>query len=83
MEQFNNFHVADSVYVNGELTLGENIADLAGITLAYHALLKSYEGKEEPADIDGFNYKQRFFLSWAQVWHSNATKEEINQVSKS
>jgi len=82
VDQFNKFHVADSVYVNGELTLGENIADLAGITLSYYALLKSYEGKELPADIDGFNYKQRFFLGWAQVWHGNATKEESIRLAK-
>ena len=80
--QFNAFHVVDSVYVNGELTLGENIADLAGITLSYHALLKSYEGKEEPALIDGYNYKQRFFLGWAQAWHSNITDAEASRLAK-
>jgi len=81
VDQFNAFHVVDSVYVNGELTLGENIADLAGITLSYYALLKSYEGKEEPKPIDGFDYKQRFFLGWGQVWASNIKDEEAVRLA--
>lgn len=81
VDQFNHFHVVDSVYVNGELTLGENIADLAGITLSYYALLKSYEGKEEPKPIDGFDYKQRFFLGWTQVWASNIKDEEAVRLA--
>lgn len=76
VEQFNQYEVVDGHFINGQLTLGENIADLAGVTLAYHALMKVYEGKEEPALIDGFDYKQRFFLGWAQVWHTNITDEE-------
>lgn len=76
VDQFNAFQVVDSVHVNGELTLGENIADLAGITLSYYAFLKSLEGKELPKNIDGFNYKQRFFLGWAQGWAANTKDEE-------
>lgn len=81
VDQFNGFHVVDKTYVNGELTLGENIADLAGITLSYYALLKSYEGKAEPKPIDGFTYKQRFFLGWAQVWASNVKDEEAVRLA--
>lgn len=77
VDQFNKFEVLDGVFVNGQLTLGENIADLAGITLSYYAFLKSLEGKELPKDIDGFNYKQRFFLGWAQSWAQNIKDEEL------
>jgi putative endopeptidase len=81
VNQFNAYEVPDNNHVNGELTLGENIADISGITLAYYALVKSFEGKDEPAEIDGYNYKQRFFLGWAQVWHGNAKDDFlINQV---
>ncbi len=77
VEQFNNFEALDSVFVNGKLTLGENIADLGGLILAYHAMEKSFEGKETPGMIDGFTQQQRFFLGWAQVWHMNMTEEEL------
>jgi putative endopeptidase len=53
--------------VNGKLTLGENIADLAGLTVAYSAYRLSLGGKEAPV-IDGLTGDQRFFLGWAQVW---------------
>lgn len=67
--------------INGALTIGENIADLGGLTLAYYALKKSLEGKAEPALIDGYNWKQRFFLGWAQVWHANITEAGLrNQI---
>lgn len=80
VDQFNAYEPIDSVFVNGELTLGENIADLGGLTLGYYAYLKSLDGKE-PADIDGFTYKQRFFLGWAQVWQMNQNDEYTqNQV---
>lgn len=82
VNQFNSFHVVDSIFVNGKLTLGENIADLAGLTLSYYALLKAYEGKEPPQPIDGFTYKQRFFLGWARAWHSNIREEEARRLAK-
>ena len=53
--------------VQGELTLGENIADLAGVTIAYGAYQLSLGGKPAPV-LDGFTGDQRFFLGWAQVW---------------
>lgn len=78
VDQFNHYEPLDSVFVNGKLTLGENIADLGGTTLAYYALKKEVEGAE-PEMIDGFDYKQRFFLGWAQVWHMNMTDEELRK----
>ena len=74
---FNAFEAMPGVHINGELTIGENIADLGGLTLAYYALVRSMKGKAEPAPIDGFTWQQRFFLSWAQVWHNNIKDEEL------
>lgn len=79
VNQFNSFTPIDSLTVNGQLTLGENIADLGGITLAYYALEKELSKKEKPELIDGFTYQQRFFLGWAQVWHMNMTNEELRK----
>ena len=72
--QFDQYTVLDSVHVNGKLTLGENIADLGGVLIAYTALEKSLQGKPRPT-IDGFTPEQRFFLAWAQVWRENIRSE--------
>lgn len=71
VKQFNAYVAIDSLHVNGELTLGENIADLGGLTISYYAFKKSLEGKPAPAKIDGFTAEQRFFLSWGQGWRIN------------
>lgn len=62
--------------VNGRLTLGENIGDLGGLSLAYRAYKLSLNG-EEDAVIDGLTGDQRFFLSWAQVWRSKYTEKAL------
>lgn len=81
VEQFNGYEVQPGLFVNGKLTLGENIGDFAGLTIAHAAYEKSLEGKPKPADIDGFTNEQRFFLGWAQVWAAKATPEfERSQV---
>ncbi len=81
VKQFNNYVAIDSTHVNGELTLGENIADLGGLTISYYAFKKSLEGKPVPAKIDGFTAEQRFFLSWAQAWRINMRDKALrNQV---
>lgn len=77
IDYFSSFQPLPNVNINGELTIGENIADLGGLTLAYYALVRSLKGKTEPAPIDGFTWQQRFFLSWAQVWHNNIKDEEL------
>ena len=70
VDQFDGYTVVDSAtHVNGQLTLGENIADLGGLTIAYAAMQKAYEGKPRTT-IDGFTPEQRFFLGWAQVWRT-------------
>ena len=62
--------------VKGELTLGENIGDLAGLTIAYNAYKLSLGGKTPPV-IDGFTGDQRFFLGWAQVWRRLYRDQEL------
>ena len=79
--QFNNTVVIDTITVNGELTLGENIADLGGLTVSYEAFKNSPEFNQE-TKIDGFTPKQRFFLSWAQVWKSNDRDEFLKLLIK-
>ncbi len=65
--------------VNGELTLGENIADLAGLTVAYDAYKLSLNGKPAPV-LDGFTGDQRFFLGWAQVWRNKYREPYLQQI---
>jgi len=62
--------------VNGKLTLGENIGDLGGLSIAYAALGKTLEGKPRPL-IDGFTPEQRFFLAWAQIWRRKSRPEAL------
>jgi putative endopeptidase len=76
VDQFGGFVAVDDLHVNGELTLGENIGDLAGLTMAYYALRAALEGKD-PGEIDGFTPEQRFFLSWAQGWRKNYRPEAL------
>lgn len=73
-EQYSEYQVLPEVHVNGELTLGENIADFGGLTVAYYAYMKSLEGKTATT-IDGYSPEQRFFISFAQIWKGNATDE--------
>lgn len=74
-EQFNRYKVTGDLSVNGELTLGENIADLGGLSIAYDALQRALQKKGRPGLIDGFTPEQRFFLNWAQIWRGNISDE--------
>ncbi|MFO1265558.1 MAG: M13 family metallopeptidase, partial [Rubrivivax sp.] len=67
VQQYNACHVLDDQPLNGELTLGENIADLSGLAIAYQAYVISLHGRPAPR-IDGYSGAQRFFLGWGQVW---------------
>ncbi|HKG92286.1 MAG TPA: M13 family metallopeptidase [Gemmatimonadaceae bacterium] len=75
VQQFNGYAAVDTLKVNGQLTLGENIADFAGLTIAYAAFQKALAQKGRPAPIDGFTAEQRFFLAWAQVWRQSTRPE--------
>lgn len=76
VDQYNGFVAVDELHVNGELTLGENIGDLAGITMAYYALERAL-AESDPGEIDGFTPQQRFFLAWAQAWRRNYRDEAL------
>ena len=67
VEQYGKYEPLEGNFVNGELTLGENIGDLGGLSVAYEAYRLSLGGKEAPV-IDGLTGDQRFFLGWAQIW---------------
>ncbi len=81
--QFDAYTVVDSAtHVNGRLTLGEDIADLGGLKIAYAAFQRSLRGKPRPPDIDGLGPEQRFFLAWAQIWRAKSTDQYLrNQVT--
>jgi putative endopeptidase len=64
--------------VNGRFTLGENIGDLGGLSLAYRAYKIATEGQEVPV-IDGLTGDQRFFIAWAQVWRSQQREDNYRQ----
>ncbi|MGY3211205.1 M13 family metallopeptidase [Mucilaginibacter sp. HD30] len=76
--QYNALTVLDTLHVNGKLTLGENIADLGGVNVAYQAFKKTKQG-QSAEKIDGFTPDQRFFLAYAQVWRSIMRPEATAQ----
>ncbi|MBA3440900.1 MAG: M13 family metallopeptidase [Pyrinomonadaceae bacterium] len=75
VDQFGGYEVEKGLNMTGKLVLGESIADLGGLTVAYDAFQKSMEAKPRPANIDGFTPEQRFFLGWAQVWATAYTPQ--------
>jgi putative endopeptidase len=78
VRHFNGFSPAPGLHVNGELTLGENIGDLAGLSVAYRAYKASLRGRPSPV-LDGFTGEQRFFFGWGRVWRSKMREEYIRQ----
>ncbi len=79
VEQFNGYFALPGIAINGQLTLGENIADLGGVSIAYEALQRSLRGKERKL-IDGFTPEQRFFISWAQVWRTKTREDRMKTL---
>ncbi|AYA37871.1 M13 family peptidase [Hymenobacter oligotrophus] len=80
--QYSAFQPLDSVFVNGKLTMGENLADFGGTALAYSALQKQLKAKYPNGNApryDGFTPEQRFFLAWAQVWRTSMRPEALRQ----
>ncbi len=78
--QYNSLRPQETpdITVNGALTVGENIGDLGGITIAYKAYKISLAGKDAPI-IDGLTGDERFFLSWAQIWRGKVRPEELRR----
>jgi len=77
-KQYDAYEPLPGHHVNGHLTLGENMADLAGLTVAYDAYHKALGGKTAPM-IDGLTGDQRFYLGWAQVWRRNYREANLQQ----
>jgi putative endopeptidase len=76
VEQYAAYEPVPGYHVNGELTLGENIADNSGIAIAYKAYKLSLDGKEAPT-IDGQSGDQRFYEGWAQVWRGKTRTDQL------
>ncbi|MCH7345939.1 M13 family metallopeptidase [Pelomonas sp. CA6] len=77
--QYEGYEPIPGKHLNGKLTLGENIADLSGLQVAYKAYLRSLGGKPAPV-IDGYTGQQRFFLGWSQAWREKAREERRLQL---
>jgi putative endopeptidase len=78
-KQYSGYTTIGDTRLNGELTLGENVADNAGVHIAYYALMEVLAKKGPQPPIDGFMPEQRFFLAWGQVWCENATNQDIRR----
>ena len=76
VDQFNGYEAMKGKTVNGNLTLGENIADLGGLNVAYAAMKQATDGKPDPK-TDGFTRDQRFFLNFGTVWRRSFTDQEL------
>ncbi|MGI2259305.1 M13 family metallopeptidase [Shewanella sp. GXUN23E] len=81
IDQYAGYQVFDDLPINGELTLGENIGDLSGVTIAYKAYKMSLNGKEAPV-IDGLTGDERFFIGFTQIWRAKFKEEALrNRVA--
>ncbi len=81
VDEYDKFEALPGLHVNGKLTLGENIADLGGVSIAYDALQRAL--KKDPSkrkNIDGLTPEQRFFLSFGQIWHTNIRDAEAKRL---
>jgi putative endopeptidase len=80
VDEYDAFEALPGLHVNGKLTLGENLADIGGISIAYDALERSLA--KDPSKrkiIDGFTPEQRFFISFAQIWRTNVREAEMRR----
>jgi hypothetical protein len=77
VKQFDAFEPIPGMRINGTLTLGENLADLGGLVIAYDAFTHAQQGQPTPAPQDGFTPAQRFFLSYAETWRFKLREETL------
>jgi predicted metalloendopeptidase len=82
VKQFASYEPLEGVYVDGQLTLGENIGDLGGVNAALSGLQKYYGKYGRPEDIDGLTPEQRFFISWATIWRIKYRDEALRTQIK-
>jgi putative endopeptidase len=81
IEQFDAYYPFEDLALNGTFTLGENIADLGGLSVAFDALQLYYSRHGRQENVDGFTPEQRFFMSWATVWRTKTRPEALrNQI---
>ncbi|WP_299492665.1 M13 family metallopeptidase [uncultured Shewanella sp.] len=78
--QYNGYSIFEGLNVNGQLTLGENIGDLSGLTIAYKAYRQSLKGEQAPV-IDGLTGDQRFFIGFAQVWRAKIKEATMRKYA--
>lgn len=81
VEQYNGYEAVPGKFVDGRFTLGENIGDVGGLSMAYHAYKLSLNGEEAPI-INGLTGDQRFFLAWAQVWKRKYRDTFLERILK-
>jgi predicted metalloendopeptidase len=79
VQQFNEYSPLPGFTINGSLTLGENLGDLAGLSIAYRAYKMSLDGDAAPV-IDGLTGDQRFFMGWVQIWREQIRDEYLRQL---
>jgi putative endopeptidase len=77
-QEYNAYEPLPGMHVNGKLTMGENVADLAGLTVAHDAYIASLKGTPPPV-VDGTTADQRFYFGWAQVWRRNYREPNLRQ----
>jgi putative endopeptidase len=82
VDQFNEIVILDDLHANGQLSLGENIADFGGLSIAYTAFQNAQKENAQAEMIDGYNPDQRFYLSWARVWAQNVREKEMLRRTK-
>jgi putative endopeptidase len=80
VKQYNQYEALPGLFVNGQLSLGENIADLGGITIASSALKRSLTKEQLATKIDGFTSEQRCFIAWGQLWKAKFRPEFLRQI---
>jgi putative endopeptidase len=81
VDEYDGFEALPGLHVNGKLTLGENLADLGGVTIAYEALERDLaKNPSKRRNIDGFTPEQRFFISFAQIWRTNVRSAEAQRL---
>jgi predicted metalloendopeptidase len=81
VNQFDRFVAIDTIHVNGRLTLGENIADLGGLVVAWDAWKRASAGRPAQATIDGYTPEQRFFMGYAQSWREKTRPERLRVLA--
>ena len=81
VDEYNSFEALPGLHVNGKLTLGENLADLGGVHIAYDALERALaKDPSKRKTIDGFTPEQRFFISFGQIWRTNVRDTEAQRL---